>query len=365
MTNLDDGIFGTKVTKVGGAGKNVTSDGYICDSKHEVWVYTTDIGNDGGLTPGADNIIVSFVGTDTAGLGCVGAVLDGSLKFITDPDEWQDTVTEGLVTLQQNVANCSGFGDCASAGGQFYVYSVGYGVTSAVSNVVVEPVIWVASGAKSLAKKTCGKYNPFCAEEGQHMAETNYSPVGNQMNAVLKREFRTGTGTTSGEGCFDDFGGTVFHNANGRGHKVAIKITCDGVSMYDTELAGTADRTTSGSNIRFDPTMKQFKITKPGMWVVTVKSLAAHAECGTPTLNKTWNIFVPKPADWDESAPVIETQTEQVKEVTKTLEQIGIKDVDPLKAFAGVVIGGGLLVYGVLSLLTSKKQEDISKSPTE
>ena len=42
MTNLDDGIFGTKVTKVGGAGKNVTSDGYICDSKHEVWVVSYD-----------------------------------------------------------------------------------------------------------------------------------------------------------------------------------------------------------------------------------------------------------------------------------------------------------------------------------
>jgi len=369
MTNLDDGIFGTKVTQVGTKGKNTTDSTSLCDSKHEVWVYTTDFGNDGAITPPADNIIVSLVGTDSGGTGCIGAVLDGSLKFITDPDEWQDTVNEGRKILQDNYENCEGFGNCAGSLLVAGTYTGIYGVTSAVSNVG-QGIAYVGSGAysgtKKAAKKLCGKYNPFCAEEGEHMAETDYTPVGYQMNSVLNREFGAGTGPESGESCFDDFGGTVFHNSNGRGHKIAIKITCDGAPMYDTELSGTSDRTTSGSNVRYDPSMKQFKITKPGKWVVTVKSLASHAECATPTLNKSWTINVPKPTDWDESAPVIETQSEQVKEVSKQLELIGVKDVDPLKVFAGVVIGGGLLVYGVLSLLTSgSKPEDISKSSTE
>ena len=199
------------------------------------------------------------------------------------------------------------------------------------------------------------------------MAETNYSPVGNQMSAVLTREFRNEGITESGQDCFDDLGGTVFHNSNGRGHKINISITCDGESMYDTELAGTADRTTLGDKMRFDPTLKQFKITKPGIWIVKVKSLSSHAECGTPALNESWTITVPKPADWDESAPVIETQSEEVKEVLakvdEQLEIIGFEGgTDPLKVFAGIAIGGGLLVWGVLSLLTSKSSKE---SPEE
>jgi hypothetical protein len=367
MTDLKVGIFGTPVTQVGDKGKGETDSGTLCDSKHEVWVYTTDFGNDGAVTPGADNIVVSFTPTDTAGTGCIGAIMDGSMKFITDPEEWRDTVGGGMDILQQNYNDCEGLGNCTGALLTAGVYAGAYGVTNTVA-YVGQGAFSIGksaySGTKSVTKSiVCGDswYN-LCAEEGQHMAETNYSPVGNQMSAVLKREFHNEGVTESGQDCFDDFGGTVFHNSNGRGHKINISITCDGKSMYDTELAGSSDRTTIGKSMRFDPSLKQFKITKPGTWVVTVKSLASHAECATPTLNKSWTINVPKPADWDESAPVIETQSKEVKEVTakvgKQLELVGFDDgVDPLTIFAGLALGGGILVWGILSLLGSSNSD--------
>ena len=368
MTDLDRGIFGTPVTQVGDKGKDETDSGTLCDSKHEIWVYTTDFGNDGVVTPGEDNIVVSFVATDTSGTGCIGAILDGSLTFVTDPEEWRDTIGEGYDILNQRRKDCSGAGDCISDYAQWGVYSGIAGITTAGSYIgqgavdgtkAVVGGLW--SAGKAIGKATCF----WCAEDYDsacvHDAETNYQPVGNEMRYTLQREFRTGV-TESGQDCFDDFGGTIFHNSNGRGHKINISITCDGKQMYDTELAGTADRTTLGDNMRFDPTMKQFKITKPGVWKVTVKSLSSHAECATPNLDESWTINVPKPADWDESAPVIETQTEEVKEVMakvdNQLEIIGFESgTDPLTVFAGIVVVGGLLTWGVLRALTSKSSD--------
>ncbi len=77
-----------------------------------------------------------------------------------------------------------------------------------------------------------------------------------------------------------------------------------------------------------------------------------------PSLDESWTIDVAKPADWDESAPVIETQTEEVKEVMakvdSQLETIGFTSgTDPLTVFAGIAIAGGLLVWGVLGMLSS------------
>ena len=359
MADVADGIFGTTVTKQGSKGKAETDDTVLCDSKHEVWVYTTDYLNDGAITPAEDNIIVSFVGTDTSGTGCMGAIVDGSMKFITDPEEWSNTVDDGMDIMQQKYDD----GDASAL--EYYTYKGLHTFTSGASDYVFQPVgsaaSWVWDGGKSVI---CGDswYN-LCAEEGQHMAETNYSPVGNQMNAVLSREFRNEGVTESGQDCFDDFGGTVFHNSNGRGHKVSVKITCDGETVYDTELAGTDSRTTRGNNMKFDAVNKSFKITKPGLWKVNVKSLASHSECGTPTLDKTWTISVSKPAGWDDTAPVIETQTEDVKEITvdvnTTLKDLGIEsDADPLSIFAGLVLGGGILTWGLLSFLGSNSSEE-------
>ena len=170
----------------------------------------------------------------------------------------------------------------------------------------------------------------------------------------------------SGEGCFDDFGGTILHNSNGRGHKVTVKITCDGETMYDTEMSGSTKREKAGNTLLYLPSNKSFKITKPGTWKVTIASLASHAECATPKLDKTWTITVPKPAGWDESAPIIQTQTEDVKaitaEVNTKLKELGLKEgTDPLTIFAGIVIGGGILTWGLLSYLGS----DSKKVPDE
>ena len=347
MADVSEGIFGTKVTKQGSKGKSETDDNYLCDSRHEVWVYTTDYLNDGEVTPGEDNIIVSFVGTDTSGTGCIGAIADGSMKFLTDPEEWSDTVDTGMDIMQQKYDD----GDASAL--EYYTYKGLHGFTSGASDYVFQPVSNTASyvwgGISSLWKG---------AEE---MSHPRYAPIGSEMSSVLTREFRSVT--ESGQDCFDDVGGTVFHNSNGRGHKVSIKITCDGETIYDTEMAGTDSRTTRGNTMKFDSVNKSFKITKPGTWKVTVESLASHAECGTPTLDKTWTIDVAKPADWDESAPVIETQTEDVKQITADvntqLKELGIEsDADPLAIFAGIVIGGGILTWGLLSYLGSDSSED-------
>ena len=89
-------IFGTKTTKQGSKASSETDSGVLCESKHEVWVYTTDFLNDGSITPGEDNIIVSFVGTDSSGTGCVGDILSGGIKIFTDPVDWYSTVTTGF-----------------------------------------------------------------------------------------------------------------------------------------------------------------------------------------------------------------------------------------------------------------------------
>jgi hypothetical protein len=93
-----------------------------------------------------------------------------------------------------------------------------------------------------------------------------------------------------------------------------------------------------------------------------VESLASHAECATPELDKTWTINVPKPSDWDESAPVIRTQTKDVKaitsEVNAKLKDLGVEeDTDPLTIFAGIVVAGGILTWGLLSYLGSSSDD--------
>ena len=133
--------------------------------------------------------------------------------------------------------------------------------------------------------------------------------------------------------------------------------------MYDTEMSGSDKRETSGDNLLMLGTNKSFKITKPGTWKVTVESLSSHAECATPTLDESWTINVPKPAGWDDSAPVIQTQTEEVKAITNEintqLKELGLKEgTDPLTIFAGIVVGGGILIYGLLSYLGSDSNEE-------
>jgi len=421
-----DDIFGTKTTKQGKKAKDTTDEWSVgsvtlCDSKHEVWVYTTDFLNDGAITPGEDNIIVSFVGTDTAGAGCVGDILMSGLKIFTDPVDWYTTVTTGfgeaLADEDSWVGRDSVVGDIAvdsgAAGGYVAVVDAVLDIPTN-AGIIVDEYCYITTAImnseghdnspelKSMRHLRDRFVNWFAADEVREYYKTapsivagiNRQPQKREIYRHLHSEFivpahqqvtqgnygtahkiyknmvnytRRFAATESGQGCFDDLGGTVFHNANGRGHKVSIKITCNGETMYDTELAGSDKREKSGDNLLYLGSNKSFKITKPGTWKVTVESLSSHAECATPELDKTWTINVPKPADWDESAPVIQTQTEDVKAITtdvnKKLKDLGLKEgTDPLTIFAGIVIGGGILTWGLLSYLGSDSGEEDTES---
>ncbi len=405
-------IFGTKTTKQGSKASSETDSGVLCDSKHEVWVYTTDFLNDGSITPGEDNIIVSFVGTDSSGTGCVGDILSGGIKIFTDPVDWYSTVTTGfgeaLADEDSIIGRGSMVGDAAveSGAAQAYVDFIDWAVGGSdddASTCYITTAVMNAQGndnspeLNSMRKLRDRYGNWFAADEVREyyqiapriVANINRSSNRSQIYKQLHSEYikpahqqvtqgNYGTAhkiyknmvnytrrfaSDSGEGCFDDFGGTVLHNANGRGHKISIKITCNGETMYDTEMSGSDKRETSGGNLLYLGTNKSFKITKPGTWKVTVESLSSHAECATPTLDESWTINVPKPSDWDDSAPVIQTQTENVKaitnEVNAQLKELGIKEgTDPLTIFAGIVLGGGILTYTLLSYLGSGSDEE-------
>tara|TARA_B100000287_G_scaffold435132_1_gene502008 strand:+ start:3255 stop:4493 length:1239 start_codon:yes stop_codon:yes gene_type:complete len=405
-------IFGTKTTKQGSKASSETDSSVLCDSKHEVWVYTTDFLNDGSITPGEDNIIVSFVGTDSSGTGCVGDILSGGIKIFTDPVDWYSTVTTGfgeaLADEGSIIGRGSMVGDAAveSGAAQAYVDVIDWafgGSDDDASTCYITTAVMNAQGndnspeLNSMRKLRDRYGNWFAADEVREyyqiapkiVANINRRFNSSQIYKQLHSEYikpahqqvtQGNYGTAhkiyknmvnytrrfaadSGEGCFDDFGGTVLHNANGRGHKISIKITCNGETMYDTEMSGSDKRETSGGNLLYLGTNKSFKITKPGTWKVTVESLSSHAECATPTLDESWTINVPKPSDWDDSAPVIQTQTENVKaitnEVNAQLKELGIKEgTDPLTIFAGIVLGGGILTYTLLSYLGSGSDEE-------
>jgi hypothetical protein len=132
---LTDKLLGSPVIEL--ANDSDSIDTYsLCASKHEAWIYVTD--EDGSGVPNAvdDSIIVAFSGTDTSGAGCIDAIFEGSIVFLTDPKEWRDTISEGYDVLNQRRKDCSGVGDCVSDYAQWGVYSGIAGVTTAGSYVV-------------------------------------------------------------------------------------------------------------------------------------------------------------------------------------------------------------------------------------
>jgi len=110
----------------------------LCGSKHEAWIYVTD--EDGSGTPNAeeDSIIVAFSGTDSSGAGCLDEVFEtvldvanGSITYVTDPEEWQSTVDDGLDIIMQRYNDDPTLYNLVTAG----TYAGVYGVTSGVSYV--------------------------------------------------------------------------------------------------------------------------------------------------------------------------------------------------------------------------------------
>ena len=108
----------------------------LCASKHEAWIYVTD--EDGSGVPNAaeDSIIVAFSGTDTSGAGCIDAIFEGMVVFVTDPEEWQSTVDEGYDVIWDRAKNCSGAWDCTKDYTGATVYSGIYGITTGTSYVL-------------------------------------------------------------------------------------------------------------------------------------------------------------------------------------------------------------------------------------
>ena len=114
----------------------------LCGSKHEAWIYVTD--EDGSGIPNAkeDSIIIAFSGTDSSGAGCLDEVFEtlldvanGSITYITDPEEWQSTVDDGLDIMQQRYNDCEGLVNCTGSLLAAGTYAGIYGVTSGVSYV--------------------------------------------------------------------------------------------------------------------------------------------------------------------------------------------------------------------------------------
>ena len=321
--NAEKDVLGAKLTQVGSKGTGSTSSTVLCDSKQEVWIYTVDYDEDNKVTAGTDNIVVSFVGTDTSGLGCIGEWLNnavettgevvlGSIKFVTDPVDWYTTVT-------------GGFGGALAQEGS----PIGQGSTigdAAVSSGFAQGYVDLVDDA---GEAFCGKYNPFCAEEYRADPDT-------------------------GAECIDDIWGTLYHNSNGSSHKIRVTITCDGQQVYQTDMAGGTKKKLSGDTLLFEPITKMFKITRPGTWKVTTKTLGSSSDCATPNLNKSWTINVPKPDGWDEFSRDMGEVPAQVSELTQDVQagfaSAGIQtEVDPLKVLTGIVVAGGLLTYMFLS----------------
>ena len=115
----------------------------LCGSKHEAWIYVTD--EDGSGIPNAkeDSIIVAFSGTDSSGAGCLDEVFEtlidvanGSITYVTEPEEWQSTVDTGLDVMQQRYNDCEGFGNCTGALLSAGTYAGIYGLTTGTSYVL-------------------------------------------------------------------------------------------------------------------------------------------------------------------------------------------------------------------------------------
>lgn len=130
--DLETRLQGSPVIDIGNDSASIDTR-TLCEAKHSVWIYATD--EDGSGIPNAvdDSIIVGFSGLDSSGAGCLDQFVEGVITFITDPEEWRDVVTDGLIIMQQNLENCDGFGNCLGATAGFYVYATGYGVTNALA----------------------------------------------------------------------------------------------------------------------------------------------------------------------------------------------------------------------------------------
>jgi len=339
---LTNKLLGSKVIEL--AKDTSVIDTYsLCGSKHEAWIYITDEDEDGTPNAVSDSIIVAFTALDSSGVGCFDKIFEGALVFLTDPEEWQSTVDEGLDILQQRYNEDGGFVNLITAG----TYAGVYGVVTAASYV---------GGGLFDAGKSVGNFLCVWCDEDYAEDEADYI-----RNMVLKTESSQGEVTTCNpkKGLTGEFWGTTYHNTNAGEHKVKITINKlyqgKTTTVYQSELSGSEGYKKKDGALLFEPAYRKFKLNGPGTYTINVKSLAANMDCGNPSLDLTTSIVVAESPDGGSSDNPVATLNQGVNEIT---EATGIR---PLYLYGGAIALGGLLVSKYLGILSGSGEDDDPK----
>ena len=321
MSDLSKKLLGSPVIEL--AHKDATIDTKsLCGSKHEAWVWVTDEDEDGVPNALEDSIIIGFKGLDSSGAGCIDAIIQGGLIYITDADEWNSVVSEGLDILQQKYDDCQGVADCTWKGVQLGAYGTAYGFTYVAQPIIdygiVKPTTWVASTASSGWKKV----KSWFAEEEQFRSEIDTN--------ITNCNILSPDGATTG---------TLFHNQNGDEHRIKITVNklYQGITskVHEVEMAGGTTYKKIDNALWFEPVYKKLKLTGPGTYTIQVESLAANQDCGTPELNFTTSVEVSPSANNQEET----TTTEDT--VGSLVASTGVR---PLYVYGGIILFGGLLL---------------------
>jgi len=369
----------------------------LCWAKHSVYIYATD--EDGSGVPNAvdDSIIVGFNGLDSSGAGCLDQFIEGGILFITDPEAWRDTVSEGMAILQERYGDCvseeTGLGnlncwnELLAAGTYAGMYGVtntaayiGQGVGSAYTYTtqglggaladVYSPTYGEGAGGgfAKWYKEGVDSIFGWGAEESPH----HYTPFrADEVNPFQTQSFAQESGdagySTTGEGsCFSDTWGMVLHNQSGSSHKIRITITRtdNGVTSteYNTELAGGTDFEQIGDKIYFQPHYKKFKLTGPGLWTIRCESLAAFMDCGTPDLDYTATVEVAEAPQTDADGNPITAQTSDLSPIID-LAGGSMRPIYTIAALIGIGTVG--MYFGFNWLLGKRKKSKKKKASNE
>jgi len=304
---LQDKLLGSPVILLGQDSASIDTVS-LCGSKHEAWVWVTDEDESGSPNALQDSIIVGFKGLDSSGAGCIDAITEGALTYITDFKQWSDTVQEGYQVLKDRADNCQGAWDCTKDYTKLGVYSSAAGLTTAAGTI--------GSGVASTTKKGWKKVKGWFSAES-FSADTI-------------------------QNCTDNFGGTLFHNQSGSEHKVKIIVNklYQGVTtkVHEVELAGSSEYKKVDNKLWFEPAYKKLKLTGPGMYTIQIKSLAANQECGTPDLDFTTTVEV-----LPDTSVTEDTSGDAVGSL------VASTGVRPLYVYGGIILFGGLLLSKLYS----------------
>jgi hypothetical protein len=294
---------GTKIQKIGEKSRTKDQE-TLCQSKHNITIGVTT-NDSGNIIPFESSIVVLFTASDSSGAGLVGEAYS---KLIMDPLEYEKTVATGLDIVNQNYADCAKINGGWNCKGEF-VEAAAYNTTY----IVTAPVRAVAAGGNWAVKKVSSWF--------------------------------------SAENFEADVWGTKLHYENASAHKVRIKITneFEGVlrTVYDSELAGSSATFTESGQTFVQPAVSYFAIDSPGLWTVTVNSIASGT-CVNPKLAVRETFTVATPENWGDE-PTVEPISELEPETfVETISGGTSKTNVGLETIVGGVLIGGALIYALL-----------------